>query len=101
MEESQTNQQPAKVEGEADVLDLPVGLVSGSLASVSAETLENPVPPLQWNLAAEMEETVEHLMKTLLNEVETNVEQRLNREERRKRETWRRTKSEDTTVVAA
>ncbi|KAL7868603.1 hypothetical protein SRHO_G00099870 [Serrasalmus rhombeus] len=78
MEESQTNQQPAKVEGEADVLDLPVGLVSGSLASVSAETLENPVPPLQWNLAAEMEETIEHLMKTLLNEVETNVEQRLN-----------------------
>ncbi|KAL7868724.1 hypothetical protein SRHO_G00101080 [Serrasalmus rhombeus] len=79
MEESQTNQQPAKVEGEADVLDLPVGLVSGSLASVSAETLENPVPPLQWNLAAEMEETIEHLMKTLLNEVETNVEQRLNK----------------------
>ncbi|KAL7868594.1 hypothetical protein SRHO_G00099780 [Serrasalmus rhombeus] len=78
MEESQTNQQPAKVEGEADVLDLPVGLVSGSLASVSAETLENPVPPLQWNLAAEMEEAIEHLMKTLLNEVETNVEQRLN-----------------------
>ncbi|KAL7868616.1 hypothetical protein SRHO_G00100000 [Serrasalmus rhombeus] len=79
MEESQTNQQPAKVEGEADVLDLPVGLVSGSLASVSAETLENPVPPLQWNLAAEMEEAIEHLMKTLLNEVETNVEQRLNK----------------------
>ncbi|KAL7868556.1 hypothetical protein SRHO_G00099400 [Serrasalmus rhombeus] len=79
MEESQTNQQPAKVEGEADVLDLPVGLVSGSLASVSAETLENPVPPLQWNLAAEMEETIEHLMKTLLNDVETNVEQRLNK----------------------
>ncbi|KAL7868726.1 hypothetical protein SRHO_G00101100 [Serrasalmus rhombeus] len=79
MEESQTNQQPAKVEGEADVLDLPVGLVSGSLASVSAETLENPVPPLQWNLAAEMEETIERLMKTLLNEVETNVEQRLNK----------------------
>ncbi|KAL7868584.1 hypothetical protein SRHO_G00099680 [Serrasalmus rhombeus] len=79
MEESQTNQQPAKVEGEADVLDLPVGLVSGSLASVSAETLENPVPPLQWNLAAEMEETIERLMKTLLNEIETNVEQRLNK----------------------
>ncbi|KAL7868780.1 hypothetical protein SRHO_G00101640 [Serrasalmus rhombeus] len=78
MEESQTNQQPAKVEGEADVLDLPVGLVSGSLASVSAETLENPAPPLQENLTGEMEETIEHLMKTLLNEVETNVEQRLN-----------------------
>ncbi|KAL7856144.1 hypothetical protein AOLI_G00197480 [Acnodon oligacanthus] len=76
-EESQTNQQPAKVEEEADVLDLPVGLESGSLDSVSAETLENTAPPPQENRTGEMEETIEHLMETLLDEVQANVEQLL------------------------
>ncbi|KAL7884371.1 hypothetical protein AOLI_G00071410 [Acnodon oligacanthus] len=71
------SQQPVKVEEEADALNLPVGLVSGSLKSVSAERLENTAPPLQENLTGGTDETIKHLMKTLLDDVEANVEQLL------------------------
>ncbi|XP_036416511.1 uncharacterized protein LOC118800410 [Colossoma macropomum] len=79
-EKRPTNQQPAKVEEEADVLDLPVGLESGSLKSVSAETLENTAPPLQENLTEEGDEAIKHLMKMMLDEVETRIEQLLKAE---------------------
>ncbi|KAL6465654.1 hypothetical protein MHYP_G00257870 [Metynnis hypsauchen] len=72
-----TNQQPAKVEEEANVLDLPVGLVSGSLESVSAETLENTAPPPQENLTEEEDAAIQHLMNTLLDQVGTGMEQLL------------------------
>ncbi|KAL6462743.1 hypothetical protein MHYP_G00291650 [Metynnis hypsauchen] len=73
------NQQPAKVEEEAHVLGLPVGLAS-SLESVSAETLEATAPPPQDNLTKEEDAAVQHLMETLLEEVETCMEQLLKAE---------------------
>ncbi|KAL6478207.1 hypothetical protein MHYP_G00140420 [Metynnis hypsauchen] len=73
------NQQPAKVEEEAHVLGLPVGLAS-SLESVSAETLEATAPPPQDNLTKEEDAAVQHLMETLLEEVGTCVEQLLKAE---------------------
>ncbi|KAL6467001.1 hypothetical protein MHYP_G00248050, partial [Metynnis hypsauchen] len=73
------NQQPAKVEEGAHVLGLPVGLAS-SLESVSAETLEATAPPPQDNLTKEEDAAVQHLMETLLEEVETRMEQLLKAE---------------------
>ncbi|XP_036417248.1 calponin homology domain-containing protein DDB_G0272472-like [Colossoma macropomum] len=77
---SQTIQQPAKLEEEADVVDLPVGLVSGSLKSISPETPENTAPPQQQNLTEETDETKKRLMNTLLDEVEAQMEQLLKTE---------------------
>ncbi|KAL6488393.1 hypothetical protein MHYP_G00021340 [Metynnis hypsauchen] len=73
------NQQPAKVEEEAHVLGLPVGLAS-SLENVSAETLEATAPPPQDHLTKEEDAAVQHLMETLLEEVETCMEQLLKAE---------------------
>ncbi|KAL6461762.1 hypothetical protein MHYP_G00299070 [Metynnis hypsauchen] len=73
------NQQPAKVEEEAHVLGLPVGLAS-SLENVSAETLEATAPPPQDNLTKEEDAAVQHLMETLLEEVGTCMEQLLKAE---------------------
>ncbi|KAL6459852.1 hypothetical protein MHYP_G00316110 [Metynnis hypsauchen] len=73
------NQQPAKVEEEAHVLGLPVGLAS-SLESVSAETLEATAPPPQDNLTKEEDAAVQHLMETLLEEVGTCMDQLLKAE---------------------
>ncbi|KAL6486740.1 hypothetical protein MHYP_G00061320 [Metynnis hypsauchen] len=73
------NQQPAKVEEEAHVLGLPVGLAS-SLENVSAETLEATAPPPQDHLTKEEDAAVQHLMETLLEEVGTCTEQLLKAE---------------------
>ncbi|KAL6476913.1 hypothetical protein MHYP_G00154120 [Metynnis hypsauchen] len=73
------NQQPTKVEEEAHVLGLPVGLAS-SLENVSAETLEATAPPPQDNLTKEEDAAVQHLMETLLEEVGTCMEQLLKNE---------------------
>ncbi|KAL7836383.1 hypothetical protein AOLI_G00276670 [Acnodon oligacanthus] len=73
------NQQPVKVEEGALVLGLPVGLVS-SLESVLAETLEDTAPPPQENLTEEEDATIQHLMKMLLDEVRTCMEQLLKAE---------------------
>ncbi|KAL6477972.1 hypothetical protein MHYP_G00138070 [Metynnis hypsauchen] len=74
------NQQPAKVEEEAHVLGLPVGLAS-SLESVSAGMLEATAPPPQDNLTKEEDAAVQHLMETLLEEVGTCMEQLLTENE--------------------
>ncbi|KAL7853835.1 hypothetical protein AOLI_G00206790 [Acnodon oligacanthus] len=68
------NQQPGKVEEEAHVLGLPEDLVS-SLESVSAETLEDTAPPPQEYLTEEEDATIQHLIKTLPDEVGTRIEQ--------------------------
>ncbi|KAL7853746.1 hypothetical protein AOLI_G00205900 [Acnodon oligacanthus] len=63
-----------KVEEEAHVLGLPVGLVS-SLESVSAETLEDTAPPPQAYLPEEEDAAIQHLIKTLPDVVGTRIEQ--------------------------
>ncbi|KAL7862675.1 hypothetical protein SRHO_G00116590 [Serrasalmus rhombeus] len=71
------NQRPVKVEEEAHVLGLPVGLAS-SLDNVSAETLEATAPPPQDSLTEKEDAAIQHLLKTLLDEVGTRMEQLLN-----------------------
>ncbi|KAL6456131.1 hypothetical protein MHYP_G00359820 [Metynnis hypsauchen] len=78
-ETRQPDQRPGKVEGEADALDLPVGLKSSSHKNVSAEALKITAPPLQENIAEEADETIKSLTKTLL--VEAQMEQLLETEQ--------------------
>ncbi|KAL6465846.1 hypothetical protein MHYP_G00259790 [Metynnis hypsauchen] len=78
-EQRLVDQQPVKVEEGAHVLGLPVGLAS-SLENVSAETLEATAPPPQDNLTEEEDAAIEHLMKTLVDEVGMRMEQLLKAE---------------------
>ncbi|KAL7836292.1 hypothetical protein AOLI_G00275760 [Acnodon oligacanthus] len=73
------SRQPAKAEEEAHVLGVPVGLVS-SLESISAETLEDTAPPPQEYLTEEEDAAIQHLTKTLLDEVGTRMKQLLKAE---------------------
>ncbi|KAL6466125.1 hypothetical protein MHYP_G00262580 [Metynnis hypsauchen] len=73
------DQQPVKVEEEAHVLGLPVGLAS-SLEIISAETLEATAPPPQDHLTEEEDAAIQHLLDTLLDEVGMRMEQLLKAE---------------------
>ncbi|KAL6481186.1 hypothetical protein MHYP_G00092660 [Metynnis hypsauchen] len=78
-EQRVADQQPVKVEEGAHVLGLPVGLAS-SLENVSAETLEATAPPSQDHLTEQEDAAIEHLMKTLVDEVGMRMEQLLEAE---------------------